>query len=57
MAAYHSKARGSGTVSVHCTRAQYVTKPRGAEVGTVEVSRGRLFKVRPDITFTVRLRD
>ncbi|MBI2404547.1 MAG: DUF814 domain-containing protein [Gemmatimonadetes bacterium] len=57
VAAYHSKARGSGTVSVHCTRARYVTKPRGAEVGTVEVSRGRLFKVRPDITFTVRLRD
>jgi len=54
VAAYHSKARGAGTVPVHCTRARYVTKPRGAEVGTVEVSRGRLFRVRPDVSFAVR---
>jgi len=54
VAAYHSKARRAGTVAVHCTRARYVTKPRGAEVGTVEVSRGRLFRVRPDVSFAVR---
>jgi len=30
VAAYHSKARRAGTVAVHCTRARYVTKPRGA---------------------------
>lgn len=57
VAAYHSKARAAGTVAVHCTRARYVTKPRGADVGTVEVTRGRLFRVRPDIAFAVRLRD
>ncbi len=57
VAAYHSKARAAGTVPVHCTRARYVTKPRGADVGTVEVARGRLFKVRPDISFAVRLQD
>lgn len=55
VAAYHSKARGAGTVPVHCTQARYVTKPRGAEVGTVEVRRGRLFKVQPDIAFATRV--
>jgi predicted ribosome quality control (RQC) complex YloA/Tae2 family protein len=57
VAAHHSKGRGAGMVPVHCTRARYVSKPRGAEVGTVEVARGRLFKVRPDVAFAVRLRD
>lgn len=57
VAAYHSKARGAGTVPVHCTRARYVTKPRGADVGTVEVSRGWLFKVRPGIAFAERVRE
>ena len=57
VAAYHSKARGAGTVPVHCTRARYVSKPRGADVGTVQVTRGRLFKVRPDVSFATRLRD
>lgn len=57
VAAYHSKARGAGAVPVHCTRARYVTKPRGVEVGTVEVAQGRLFKVRPDRSFAERVRD
>lgn len=57
VAAYHSKARGSGTVPVHCTRARYVTKPRGVDVGTVEVSRGRVLRVRPDIGVAERKRD
>jgi predicted ribosome quality control (RQC) complex YloA/Tae2 family protein len=41
---------------VHCTRARYVTKPRGAKPGTVNVSRGKVLKVRPDISFASRLR-
>jgi predicted ribosome quality control (RQC) complex YloA/Tae2 family protein len=47
IAAYHSKARGGGVVPVSCTRARYVTKPRGAKVGTVEIRRETVLKVRP----------
>jgi predicted ribosome quality control (RQC) complex YloA/Tae2 family protein len=57
IAAYHSKARNAGTVGVYCTRARYVTKARGAKTGTVQVSRGRLLKVRPDISGAVRVSD
>ena len=32
---------------VSCTRAQYVTKPRGAEVGTVQIRKEVVLKVRP----------
>jgi len=49
IAAYHSKARGGGVVSVSCTRAQYVTKPRGAKPGTVSIRKEKLLKVRPEI--------
>jgi predicted ribosome quality control (RQC) complex YloA/Tae2 family protein len=56
VAAYHSKARNAGIVPVHCTRARNVSKPRGAKTGTVNVSRGSVFKVRPDISFATRLR-
>jgi len=56
VAAYHSKARNAGTVPVHCTRARYVTKPRGVKTGTVNVSRGSVLKVRPDISFATLLR-
>lgn len=56
VAAYHSKARNAGTVPVHCTRARYVTKPRGVKTGTVNVSRGSVLKVRPDISFATRVR-
>jgi len=55
VAAYHSKARNAGTVPVHCTRARYVTKPRGAKPGTVHVAHGRQLKVRPDNSFARRL--
>jgi predicted ribosome quality control (RQC) complex YloA/Tae2 family protein len=55
VAAYHSKARNAGTVGVYCTRARYVTKPRGAKEGTVSVAHGRLIKVRPDISAATRL--
>jgi predicted ribosome quality control (RQC) complex YloA/Tae2 family protein len=57
IAAYHSKARGAPMVRVYCTRARYVKKPRGAKVGTVEVSRGRVLKVSPDISFANRIRE
>jgi predicted ribosome quality control (RQC) complex YloA/Tae2 family protein len=55
VAAYHSKARAAGTVRVYCTQARYVTKPRGVKQGTVEVSRGKSMKVRPDRSFAVRV--
>jgi predicted ribosome quality control (RQC) complex YloA/Tae2 family protein len=55
VAAYHSKSRGAGTVRVYCTRAKYVTKPRGAKVGTVQVAKGKVLKVRPDISFANRV--
>ena len=47
IAAYHSKARQGGVVSVSCTRAQYVTKPRGAKPGTVSIRKETVLKVRP----------
>ncbi len=47
IAAYHSKARKSGLVAVSCTRARYVTKPRGAKAGTVQIRKEVLLKVRP----------
>jgi predicted ribosome quality control (RQC) complex YloA/Tae2 family protein len=56
VAAYHSKARNAGTVPVHCTRARYVSKSRGANTGTVDVARGKTLKVRPDVSFAVRPR-
>lgn len=56
VAAYHSKARNAGTIPVHCTRARYVTKPRGVKAGTVNVKHGKVLKVRPDISFATRKR-
>jgi predicted ribosome quality control (RQC) complex YloA/Tae2 family protein len=56
IAAYHSKARNAGIIPVHCTRARYVTKPRGVKTGTVNVKHGKILKVRPDITFASRKR-
>jgi predicted ribosome quality control (RQC) complex YloA/Tae2 family protein len=49
IAAWHSKARGGGTVAVAGTLARYVTKPRGAKAGTVQIRRERIFKVRPKL--------
>jgi predicted ribosome quality control (RQC) complex YloA/Tae2 family protein len=56
IAAYHSKARSAGIIPVHWTRARFVTKPRGTKAGTVSVKRGKVLKVRPDISFANRLR-
>jgi predicted ribosome quality control (RQC) complex YloA/Tae2 family protein len=47
LAAYHSRAREGGVVAVSCTRARYVTKPRGAKPGTVEIRQEIVLKVRP----------
>ncbi len=47
VAAYHSKARGGGVTAVSCTRARFVTKPRGAKAGTVAIRKETVIKVRP----------
>ena len=47
IAAYHSKAREAGVVPVSCTRVRYVTKPCDAPVGTVQIRKEVVFKVRP----------
>lgn len=57
VAAYHSKARHANSVPVYCTRARHVSKPSGVKAGTVEVRRGKVLKVRPDVSFAVRLPD
>ena len=49
VAAYHSKAREAGIVAVSCTRARYVSKPRGAKPGTVEIRKESVIKVRPSL--------
>jgi len=47
VAAFHSKARNAGVVPVSCTRAQNVSKPRGAKPGTVHIRKETTIKVRP----------
>jgi predicted ribosome quality control (RQC) complex YloA/Tae2 family protein len=47
IAAYHSKARNAGLVAVSCTRARYVSKPRDAKAGTVQIRKEVVIKVRP----------
>jgi predicted ribosome quality control (RQC) complex YloA/Tae2 family protein len=49
IAAYHSKARAGGVVPVSCTRARFVTKPRGARPGTVSIRKETVLKVRPGV--------
>lgn len=49
VAAYHSKARQGGVVAVSATRARYVTKPRGAKPGTVQIRKEIVLKVRPTL--------
>jgi predicted ribosome quality control (RQC) complex YloA/Tae2 family protein len=55
IAAYHSKARAARTVRVYVTRARYVSKRRGDKTGTVEVARGKVLSVKPDISFATRM--
>jgi len=47
IAAYHSKARGAGTVAVSCCEAQHVSKPKGAPAGTVSITKESVLKVKP----------
>ena len=47
VAAWHSKTREARQVAVSCTEARYVTKPRGAKPGTVEVRKEKVLNVRP----------
>lgn len=47
IAAYHSKARGGGVVSVSMTEGRHVSKPRGAKPGTVSIERESVVRVRP----------
>ena len=49
VAAWHSKARNAGKVSVHAARAGDVSKPRGAPTGTVVVKKEKAIKVRPGL--------
>jgi len=49
VAAYHSKARNAGHVSVSCTRAKFVGKPKGAHAGLVEIRQETNLKVKPSI--------
>src|SRR5712671_924255 len=47
IAAYHSKARTAGVVAVSGTPVRDVSKPRGAQAGTVQIRNEKVFKVRP----------
>lgn len=53
IAAWHSKARGAGTVAVSCTGARNVSKPRGAPAGTVNIKKETVLKVRPPDDATI----
>ena len=47
VAAWYSKARHGGVVAVSCTKARFVTKPRGAKPGLVHIRKESTLKVRP----------
>ncbi len=49
VAAWHSKKREARQVAVSCTRARFVTKPRGAPAGTVTIRKEKVLMVRPNI--------
>jgi len=49
VAAWHSKARAGGLVAVSCTQARFVSKPRGARPGTVQIRRETVLRVRPGL--------
>jgi len=57
LAAFHSKARGSGAVPVDWTRRKYVRKPRKAPPGEVLVERAKTVFVEPDAAVEGRLRE
>jgi predicted ribosome quality control (RQC) complex YloA/Tae2 family protein len=47
IAAWHSKARNAGMVSVNYTLAVNVSKPRGAKPGSVTIKKEKTLNVRP----------
>lgn len=47
IAAWHSKARNGGITAVSMTQARHVSKPPGAEPGTVTIRKEQLLRVRP----------
>ena len=49
VAAWHSKARKGGKVPVVYTLARYVSKPKKAEPGTVNLRNERLLIVKPQL--------
>ena len=49
IAAWHSKKREARQVAVSCTQARYVTKPRGAKPGIVEIRKEKVLNVRPAV--------
>ncbi|PEN13324.1 hypothetical protein CRI94_11060 [Longibacter salinarum] len=49
IAAYYSKARGSGLVPVMMTRRKYVRSPKGAAPGAVRVDREEVLLVEPGL--------
>jgi predicted ribosome quality control (RQC) complex YloA/Tae2 family protein len=49
IAAWHSKARAGGLVAVSCTQARFVSKPRGARPGTMQIRRETVLRVRPGL--------
>lgn len=57
LAAWHSKARSSGTVAVDWTRRRYVRKPRGAPPGRVTIQQAKTVFVSPDGELEERLRE
>lgn len=56
LAAWHSKARTSGTVAVSWTRRKHVRKPRGAPPGRVSVLHAKTVFAAPDAAEEERLR-
>lgn len=53
VAAYHSKGRNGGNVAVSVTLAKNVSKPRGAQRGTVTISNEKTLKVKPSLPIEV----
>ena len=49
VAAWHSKQRNGGRVAVNATRAQNVSKPRGAKPGLVSIRKEITLMVRPGV--------
>lgn len=49
IAAYHSKGRTGGMMSVSCVRGRDVKKPRGAKPGLVQIRNETSLRVRPAV--------